>query len=80
MEGEEGRDLVETSCLGLSVARSLTFCILSGMGLCICSLLLQEVALVRTAEQGTDLNVIGSRFIAVILFFITVVFGPRSLE
>lgn len=32
----EERDLMETFCLGLSVPKSLTFCICLAMGLCIC--------------------------------------------
>ena len=47
----EGRNLMATSLLGLNVLRSLTLCILSGVGLCICSLLLQEEASLWMTEQ-----------------------------
>lgn len=39
------RDLMETASLGLRVLRSLTVCILSDYGLCICYHLLQEETL-----------------------------------
>ena len=51
----EGRDLMETSYLGLSVSWSLTFCIISGYGYLFH--LLQEEASLMMAEQGTDLRV-----------------------
>jgi hypothetical protein len=51
----DGRDLIETSCLGLSVPRSLTLCIMSGCrSLCLFHLLQEEASLIMT-EQGSDL-------------------------
>lgn len=49
--GPEGRDWMETFCLGLSITRALTFCVSSGCG----SLSLFPSASLMTSEQGTDL-------------------------
>lgn len=52
----EGRDLMETAWLGLSVPKLLTLYIMSGYeSLCICSHLLQKEASLMMTEQGTDL-------------------------
>ena len=50
-----GRDLMETSYLGLSVPRPLTFWLIFVCYLYICSHLLQEEASLMTAEQDTNL-------------------------
>lgn len=47
----EGRDLMETSHLGLGVPRSLSLCIMSGN---ICSHLLQKEASLMMAERGNQ--------------------------
>lgn len=54
-----GRDFMETPCLDPSVLRPFFLCIVSGLGLCIYSRLLQEEF--RRADSGVQQNVIRSR-------------------
>lgn len=51
----EGKDLMQTSRVGLSVPRSLLSAHCPAVGLCICPPLLQEEASLMVGEQGTDL-------------------------
>lgn len=78
----EGKDLMETSYLGLCVCRSPTLCTLSGVGLCVCSHLLpDETPDEDWARQGQWIqqNIVGSHFVAAWVFclfgFSSVVFG-----
>lgn len=53
----EGRNLVETSCLGLNIQRHLVLCVMSGCG-SLYSLLLQEEASLIKVQQDTALWVL----------------------
>jgi hypothetical protein len=50
-------NLMETYCLELRVSRSLTLCLLSDVGLCLCFHFFQEEAPLMMVEQGTVLRV-----------------------